>query len=216
MRLFSRLQSHFENLYELRRICDVNDYVITDPVLAGYLDSSINPRAISEKLLIQQSGDMLNLSLYFDKSLFKTLKKNDPASGLNDRNLGAFLSVTEGISHFVYLTWNASHDQPVSLFELELQAEVDKFVTALMIADSRFDLSNFNQLFRQIFVNVKFDDSLTPMELNRYRNANKYAALYCKKIKALFKMKTKKLYLNELRRFYRKNHWTKTNYISSR
>ncbi len=34
----------------------------------------------------------------------------------------------EGVSHFVYLAWNAGHDKPVSLLELEMQAEVDKYV----------------------------------------------------------------------------------------
>ena len=48
---------------------------------------------------------------------------------LDGENLADFWSALEGVSHFTYYAWNAARDKSVSLFELELQAEVDKFVT---------------------------------------------------------------------------------------
>ena len=48
---------------------------------------------------------------------------------LNENNVADYWTALEGVSHFTYYAWNAARDKPVSLFELELQAEVDKFVT---------------------------------------------------------------------------------------
>ena len=39
-----------------------------------------------------------------------------------------FCLALEGVSHFLYLIWNASFDRSVTLLEMELQAEIDKFV----------------------------------------------------------------------------------------
>ncbi len=214
MELIGILQDHVEKLYELKRICDVNDFIITDPKIAKYLDTSVNPRSNIEKLLIQQDGNNLDISLYIDESLLSTLKRHNPIISLDLSNISAFLCVLEGVSHFVYLTWHANYDQPVSLFELELQAEVDKFVTCVLLLKYQNIENAYDQLYQQIFLDVNFDSSLTAEELLRYQNANYYAALYCQKIKSLFRRFYKRSFLNELRRFYRMNHWSKPAYIN--
>ena len=50
-----------------------------------------------------------------------------PARG----NVADYWTALEGVSHFLYLAWNAGHDKPVSLLELEMQAEIDKYVASL-------------------------------------------------------------------------------------
>ena len=44
-----------------------------------------------------------------------------------------FLLAVEGVSHFVYLVHRARQERPVSAVELELQAEVDKYLVALLV-----------------------------------------------------------------------------------
>ena len=43
----------------------------------------------------------------------------------------AYVQLIEGVSHFVYSTWRISCGQPVSLLELETQAEVDRCTAPL-------------------------------------------------------------------------------------
>ncbi|RRQ22585.1 hypothetical protein [Thiohalobacter thiocyanaticus] len=51
------LQSLLEQLYEIDIGLDVEDFLITDRRLAALLDRSPRPRDIPEKLLIEQSGE---------------------------------------------------------------------------------------------------------------------------------------------------------------
>ena len=72
----------------------------------------------------------LALSLYLDPALLRRLAAADPLERLHGGNVADCLTALEGVSHFLYLVWNASHDRPVSLLELEMQAEVDKFIVS--------------------------------------------------------------------------------------
>ncbi len=72
----------------------------------------------------------LALSLYLDPALLRRLEAADPLERLHGGNVADCLTALEGVSHFLYLVWNASHDRAVSLLELEMQAEVDKFIVS--------------------------------------------------------------------------------------
>ena len=72
----------------------------------------------------------LALSLYLDPALLARLARADPLERLHAGNVADCCTALEGVSHFLYLAWNAGHDKPVSLLELEMQAEVDKYVAS--------------------------------------------------------------------------------------
>ena len=57
---------------------------------------------------------------------------------LHDGNVADYWTALEGVSHFLYLAWNAGHDKPVSLLELEMQAEVDKYVASYWLMRRQF------------------------------------------------------------------------------
>jgi len=65
----------------------------------------------------------------------------------------------EGVSHFLYLTWNAHYDRQVSLLDLELQAEVDKFVFAVL--DTEPD--DTSRLLERLYQQISYRDELTPV-----------------------------------------------------
>ena len=215
MELIVNLQSQLEKLYQINRVCNIEEFVITDSQVAHLLDTSINPRSTLEKLLIHQEYDSLNLSLYLDESLLSSLHYFNPKELITSNELDAFYNVLEGVSHFVYLTFNANYRYPVSLFEMELQAEVDKFVMSMLLMGLQRHSKQFEQLYERLFVNVSYDAMLLPDELMRYQAANYYASQYCQQLHATFHSPFEFAYLNELRRFYRLNHWTKPNYIAS-
>src|SRR6202030_239021 len=70
-----------------------------------------------------------------------------------------YCTALEGVSHFVYSTWRLGRDLPVSLLELETQAEVDKYaVTVFLLADQQGG-GYPAQVHARLFDRVSFDDS---------------------------------------------------------
>ena len=120
----------------------------------------------------------------------------------------------EGISHFLYLIWNVESGRSVSLFELELQAEVDKYIAALYLFDCGNDKTNTQYVYQRLFSNFKFDDKLTGSELRRYVDANFYASQYCAELRdRFFHAAPFDPVMKELRRFYRFSHHRKIDHI---
>ncbi len=60
-------------------------------------------------------------------------RKSSPLVRLNESNVADYWTALEGVSHFHYFAWNAGHDKPVTLLELELQAEIDKYVASYLL-----------------------------------------------------------------------------------
>ena len=86
-RLMQNLQGRLQQLYELQVPYDVNQFLVTDPILANRLDQSIQKRSTIEKLLIQQQGDNIDIALFVDRKVVTALAKNDPEVKLDQHNL---------------------------------------------------------------------------------------------------------------------------------
>ncbi|HSS66031.1 MAG TPA: hypothetical protein VLS27_16510, partial [Gammaproteobacteria bacterium] len=161
-------------------------------------------RHADEKLLVMQNGEEVELALYLDADLMQRLREDDPTRRLHDGNISDFCTALEGVSHFLYLTWNAGHERGVSLLELEMQAEVDKYVSTAMLFGSQDDGKIPQQLYAWLFDDPVFDESLDGESLKRYRDANYYASRYCSQIQThYFRERRSGNLMNELRRFYR-------------
>jgi len=174
-----QLQSLLNNIYSLEMSYDVYDFLITDARLASELDSG--GRHVAEKLLIAEEADDVSVSLYLEQGLMDRLRDNNPSSRLDAENLEDFWTALEGVSHFTYFAWNASADKSVTLLEMELQAEVDKFIgTALLLQQQGWDAPP--NLHHWLFGLARFDERLGDDELPRYQEANHYAAKYCLKL----------------------------------
>ncbi len=202
--LLNRLQRHLENIYEVQSGYRVADFLIDDRGLARHLDSTSNARDTPEKLLIQQEGESLNLALYLDPGLLQRLDADDPTESLHGANLHDFWMALEGISHFLYLTWNAGYDRSVSLLEMELQAEVDKYILAAFLFGRQMRGMVPKALYRQLFEYASFDERLDEAERHRYRSANYFASRFCSHIQREFLQPgSRGGLINTLRRFYR-------------
>ncbi len=202
--LLNRLQRHLENIYEVHSGYRVADFLIDDPALARRLDNTPNARDIPEKLLIRQDGESLDLALYLAPDLLRRLDDNDPTESLHGENLHDFWMALEGISHFLYLTWNAGHERSVTLLEMELQAEVDKYILAAFLFGRQLRGLVPKALYRQLFEAARFDERLDAAERHRYRSANYFASRFCSYIeKEFLKPGARSGLVNTLRRFYR-------------
>src|SRR5690606_39576234 len=84
------IQRHLERIYELDVPCDVDQFLTTDRALARLLDSSPTAREISEKLLLREGEDELDITLYLDAAVIEVLGANDPLKSLNEDNLEQF------------------------------------------------------------------------------------------------------------------------------
>lgn len=171
-----QLQTLLTETYALELGYRVRDFLVTDPDVADRLDAA--GRRSDEKLLIAESESEASVSLYLDSELLGRLDRNNPATQLGTDNIEDFWTALEGVSHFLYYAWNATLEKSVTLMEMELQAEVDKFVAAALLLRRQGAMLP-RSLHRCLFGMASFDARLAPEELERYRDANRYAGKYC-------------------------------------
>jgi hypothetical protein len=200
------LQRQLERIYEIEVPHSVEDFLISDPRLLNELHGydSTGQSEIEEQLLVVQDGDNVDIALYVDNEIVSRLERDDPRSQLHDGNLSDFCTAMEGVSHFLYLIWNAGHERGVSRLELEMQAEIDKYVSTAILFGEQGSGRIPSNLYRWLFDNPEFDASLDRPSLERYRDANYYASRYCARLeKRYLKRNGQSGLLNDLRRLYR-------------
>jgi len=104
----------------------------------------------------------------------------------------------------------------VTLLEMELQAERDKFILLQSLIDKQSDNNAVNELRVWLWEGHTFDNALSPDELERYQQANYFAGKYCMSLQQNYKLSTlNKDLLNELRRLYRMSQQQKMRYINN-
>ena len=193
-----------QGIYELNIAHNVNDYLITNRCLANTLDNGNSNPNLKEKLLLRQDNGELSLSLYLHTDVVERMLEDDPLQHLHKGNLEEFCLALEGVSHFLYLIWNASFDRSVTLLEMELQAEIDKFVMLALCLEKQNKQIAPGQLRQVLFETVSFHKELKESERQRYRDASFFAEKYCWQLESNFlNNQGRQQLLQELRQFYR-------------
>lgn len=215
------IQSLLSHVYGIDQCHDVYDFLVTDAALVENLEAPNAARETEEKLLIQEQEDGLGVLLYLNPELLARLAAKDPRRYLGQTNLADFCKVLEGISHFIYVVWNASADKSVTLMEMEMQAEVDKYVGARVLLQQQAASPLDGSLFGRLFDDPAFDERLDPEELERYRDASTYAGRYCRSLEKRFAADETSLprfdldMIRDLREFYRLPQPGKVSHIQS-
>jgi hypothetical protein len=212
--MIDRLQQHLSDIYQVGGVHDVRDFLITDPQLAQCIGAGSMLAATSETLLMAEDEEGLALSLFLDGDLLSRLELADPLSRLRADLLDDLWKVFEGLSHFNCVVWRASQDRSVSLLELELQAEVDKFVGTTLLALGQGRTEMLDHLHGWLFDDVSFHAELDDEQLARYRAANEYAARFCHALRNRL-VENGGSVLTELRRFFRLPMTDKISHIHS-
>jgi hypothetical protein len=158
LRLVQRRLQHF---YALEGVPDVLDFV-------REVDD-----AARETLLVRESEDGIELALLLPKRLLEPGAPQGDADGL--------LQAFEGVSHFVYLAERVRTGLPTTRLELELQAEVDKFVL-LAVEGEGLPASARGALCQRLFEHVRFLHDAASEDGQRYRLANALAARYVRRL----------------------------------
>ncbi|HEY1314361.1 MAG TPA: hypothetical protein VGE92_10810 [Steroidobacteraceae bacterium] len=200
------LQSLLERLYDIDIDYDVYDFLITDRgVLPGLAPAAVT-HDTEEELLLAETAEGAGMALYLDPELLRRLEGADPVGALTEGNLADYCTALEGVSHFVYSAWRLDRDLPVSLLELETQAEVDKYaVTVFLLADQQGG-GYPAHVHPRLFDRVSFDVRLEPDQYARYLTAHRSAAQYCRRLERRFVTRGEariEALVRELRKFYR-------------
>jgi hypothetical protein len=211
--VLGNLQAWLTDFYALEIAYDVHDFLITDSKLARALDRG--GRENEEKLLIAEDNGEASVSLYLQQELIDRLDLNDPTARLDARNLADFWTALEGLSHFTYFVHRASHDRAVTLLEMELQAEIDKFIATAALLRRQGERPP-RGLHDWLFAQTRFAAELSADEQERYAQANHYAAKYCRKLwPRLSQSGGFDSARAELRRFYRLAQSAKIDHIET-
>ncbi len=214
--LLRELQSLLAHLYGIEVRADVRDYLVTDADALRPVTAAANARDTAEQLLIEEADGELGLALYLDPDLLGRLAAFDPLRCLCRCNLEDFCTVLEGVSHFNYVAWNAACDKPVTLLELEMQAEIDKYVSARALLGRQAGGDIGNGLLARLFDEPGFDPALPAEALRRYQDASRLASGYCASLENRFPAGIPGPgMLRELRAFFRWPQPAKVSHIRS-
>jgi hypothetical protein len=218
--LLSRLQDLIGGIYDVRVAHDVYDFLVTD---RARLPGCARGGTADEELIVAEpadGNDELVMSLYLDPKLLERLARANPLTCLHAGNVADCWTALEGVSHFLYLAWNAGHDRRVSLLELEMQAEVDKYVVSHWLLRRQFPDRFPAELRRILFERTRLDPRLPQTRARMYREASRYAEKFCRRLeRTLARTRGRRAedgdpaVLAELRRFYRLTHARKRAHI---
>jgi hypothetical protein len=190
---------------------DIRDFIIDEEARRRMGLAGRRPR---EQVLIMERDGTVELAVFVDPTALANLASHDPVRALGDHNLADFCLTVEGVSHFVYFVVRARAGQPVSALELELQAEIDKYVACLLTHWARHDRAP-ERLRERLFERVRLAADPSAEERDRYRAAHAEAARYVRSLERRY-VRPRRIagMLGELRHFYRLGVRDKLDHIS--
>ena len=134
---------------------------------------------------MRENEDGLEIGLYYSPALRTRLE----ARSLRDTGwlapgLDAYCRLAEGVSHFLYLARSAALGRRLTLLELEVQAEVDKFASLVLHRWPWLEPASSQELHARLFRDVSYRSGLSLEERGRYVEANRIAALFTARLLA--------------------------------
>lgn len=175
--LASRVQSALERLYHLDRAADVDGFV------------ALADEGERETLFLRESEDgALEMALRLPR--------------LEDGKLDVICQIIEGVSHFVYVAERAARNRETTQLELELQAEVDKYIV-LAASMPGFDEHASRRLRGELFDRASFVHEEGSERGERYRVASRCARRFVTRIERDYVARARFAEMHgELRRFF--------------
>jgi hypothetical protein len=174
--LAKKVQNALERLYLLDRVEDVTAFL------------ELTEGEEREALLVREEDGQVELAVRVPplaRAEFDVRK---------DADLDPFCQLIEGVSHFVYVVERATRGREATQLELELQAEIDKYLVLVGALGPDAGSAIRARLYEQV--------TITGHE--RYRVANDHASRYTRRLEKDFIERGRIAELHtELRRFYR-------------
>jgi hypothetical protein len=161
-------------------------FVIGDRGLRRLYDGAQELRSVGAspgagaRTLVRETEHGLRASIYYPDRLIACLERHPPQRGLSDANVDAFATLVEELDHFLLIVTRARRERPLSLFELELHANVSKhLVLARFLAGNRGRLSPRRRAWLEahLFGGVEYTDSDSAVR-RRYQDAARWAVRF--------------------------------------
>ncbi|MEL6185059.1 MAG: hypothetical protein AAFU79_10580 [Myxococcota bacterium] len=189
------LQSALAQLYRLDDTLPLSPFRVGDEFYAAL---GITEPGQREALLVHSDGEHTDVALFLSDAVREGARSClDALARGAVEDLDAFCAVVEGVSHFVYFTW-AGDARPVSRLELELQAEIDKFLVLREVLGLRGD-----GLIEALFERFSLSEDLEAEGRERYVVANRNARRYARWADTRFARGRGDQALDDARRLYR-------------
>lgn len=166
----NKLQQDLEEIYGLDAFPAIERFLVSTEEIKEILPKLKENESLHPQVLFQQEGEEVFLAVHFGDETLERIQKQ----GLKKSTLSDFCSVAEEVSHFLYLSWRAKNQRPVSLLDVELQGEIDKFLLACKYFESEEDL------YTRMFEDIQFHHELPPKSKDRYREANRLGSKFVK------------------------------------
>ncbi len=195
--LLVEVQRRLETIYALDAEAPVTDFLIPESASAAL-------PGLGSRTLLAQDGEDVELAVVLEDAVGEGLAHDDPRVRLGDGNLEPLCVLTEEVSHFLYLLFCARSGRSITELELELQGEVDKYLTASCLLSLQNEGAVSRQLRGLLFRRFRLREGLTPERAARYRTASSLADRYCGWLERRLLQPSRLPELcREARRFYR-------------
>jgi hypothetical protein len=153
------LQRRLERFYGLERAPRVENFL------------RLSASRSREQVLVQQSQEGVLLAVIFPEDQIPT-EPLEPSDN--------WAQLIEAVSHFLFLAERARVELSTTRLELELQAEIDKFV--ILSATTGAARIALDDLHRRLYDDVRFLDASETEQGARYRLANHLAARFLSRL----------------------------------
>jgi len=219
--MLTSIQQEIENIYQIKCSFSVDDFLLDEKERSKYSKKFSWLNNSDETLLIRQNENSIDVGLLLDPKLldwsrnlnWREIKNpigtNDCSPSKLFNKLG---SLVEGVSHFVYFLWKAEREQSLTQLELELQAEIDKF----LLFSQTIHPKHLGNLIDSLYEESEWIPTLSPEEKSRYETSAKLAFKYCHHLrKTYFHSDQTHAIYSEIRAFYRMSQTEKIHWIEN-
>lgn len=188
------VERHLRAIYDLDGIDASAALLVGDAELAALSEAGVAgmEQARGEHVFLVEHEGGLEIALYLGDEVQRAL--------VEAPDLQSHCHAVEGVSHVLRLLWAAREGREQRLLDLELQAEVDKAATCLLL-DHEAGSRGGDALLRRIFDGASLNAGPVD-EVARYRWAHQMGARYARVLQRRLDRSVDE-FLRELRRFYR-------------
>jgi hypothetical protein len=162
--------------------------------------------------LVRETEQGIAACIYFPDTLIDRLEREPPQRGITPSNFDSFATFVEEIDHLLLLRERARSGQPLRLVELELHANVSKYLVLARFLDAStggLDRERAHYLAARLFEHSRLDEQGAARE--RYLIAGRWAMQF---IRGLIPLEPRRT-LEILRRFHRDSLSRKLQLIDS-
>ena len=139
------------------------------------------------RLLVRETDGGVRASVYYPDALIRCLEVDPPQGGIDENNVDAFATLVEELDHLLLLAARSREQRPLSLFELELHANVSKhLVLSRFMAGGALRLNEARKrwLRYHLFEKIRFCDENLEVR-RRYEQALRWAVRFVNSLPAM-------------------------------